>query len=441
MGDKEPGAVMTEVPYGRGHWRLRLPSEAAVETLSSRRVTPLADPMAAVRDALKQPIGTRPLRELVRRGERVAIVVNDVTRLVRTDLFLPVLVEELNAAGIPDRDLLVIFALGNHRRQTPEERQRIVGESLAGRLELVDHDCREAENLVHIGRTRRGNEAWVNRRVWEADRVILTGEIIYHLIAGYSGGRKSLFPGVAGAEFIRVNHRMIFEPGCGVGVLEGNPAHEDLLEACRLFDPDFILNVILSPAGELLNVVAGHYELAHQAGCNLVDQIYGVRVEGAYETVIASAGGYPLDLDLRQANKGMENAARAVRDGGSLLYFAECGEGAGSRALEEWAGRFASAAEFEKALREDFVVGAHKAYWLARLAERVRVYLVSSLDPEFVRKCRLHPVEHPEALAKELLAGRGQRIGYMPSASFTLPVATAGDERVRTGECLSVGKE
>src|SRR5579863_3150330 len=356
-----------KIPYGRTSVALQVPPGTLLNTLEPTPRSPLRDPQEAIRDALRYPIGTPPLRQLVRSGERVAIVVNDVTRLVHTDVFLPVLVDELNAAGVPDGSIFVVFALGTHRPQTPEERRGIVGKEMAQRLELFEHDCSDRRGLVRVGRTSRGHEVWVNRRVWEADRIILTGEIVPHLIAGYSGGRKSLFPGLADAEFIRRNHSLVLDPACRIGVLDGNPAHEDLLEACRLFGPDFILNVILNSAGQFLSVVAGHYDAAHRAGCQRIDEFYGTSLADPYDVVIAGSGGYPLDIDLRQAHKGMENAARALRPGGSLVYFADCTDGAGSAALQEWIERGVTAAELETSLRENFVVGAHKAYWLARL--------------------------------------------------------------------------
>ena len=288
------------------------------------------------------PIGTPPLRKILHPGERVAVLVNDITRLVYSEVFLPILIDEMNACGIPDRDIFIVFALGLHRQQSAEEQRRIVGEEVARRIALYDHDCRHRENLVALGRTSRGNEVWINRRVYEADRVILTGEIIYHQIAGYSGGRKSLVPGVAGAETTTFNHQLILDPNCRPGILEGNPAHEDLMEACRMFEPDFLLNVVLSPSGGWVRVVAGHYDLAHRAGCETVDQMCRIPIDQPYDMVLASAGGFPLDIDLRQAHKGMENAARALRPGGVLVYFAECREGTGSAAIEEWVEKFSN---------------------------------------------------------------------------------------------------
>lgn len=392
--------------------------------LEPHRVPPLTQPQTAILAALRNPIGTQPLRSIVRAGDRVAVLVNDVTRLVHSDLFLPVLIDELNDTGIQDQDIFIVFALGIHRRQTPEEQRAIVGDEIARRIQMFDHDCFDRNQLVRIGQTSRGNEVWVNRRVYEADKVILTGEIIYHLIAGYSGGRKSLIPGVAGAETTTFNHKYILDPCSRSGLLDGNPAHEDLLEACRMFDPDFLLNVVLNPQGALVGVFAGHYDLAHRAGCEMVDRVYGVNLDKPYDVVIAAAGGFPVDIDLRQAHKGLENAVRALHPGGTLIYFAECPDGAGIRAFEEWVARYSSSAEMAAELRSNFVVGGHKAYWVVRLGEQFRIFLVSSLPESFVRRCRLIPTADPESVLRSAVAGASGklRLAYMPYANFTLPV-------------------
>jgi nickel-dependent lactate racemase len=409
------------LPYGTG-W---LPLGAAAARLTARAAAPIADERQAVADALENPIGTEPLRRIARPGERVAIIVNDITRLTRTDLMLPPIVETLNGAGIPDRDIFIVFALGIHRRQTDDERRQIVGDEIYRRIRCFDHVATDEASLVEIGVTSFGNRVEINREVWEADRIILTGEIIYHLIAGYSGGRKSLVPGVAGFRTTTFNHRMIFHPDCRSGKLDGNPAHEDLLEACRMAEPDFLVNVVLSPEGRLIRVVAGHYDLAHRAGCRTVDEMLRVPLAEPYDALIASAGGFPVDIDLRQAHKGLENACHALRPGGSILFFAECPNGAGIRSFEEYIRRYADYREMQAALDREFVVGGHKAYWVARLGSLYDVHLVSALDPEFVRRCHFTPVEpgrQQEAWERIVQkAGPGARVAVLPYAGFTLP--------------------
>jgi lactate racemase len=406
----------------------------AGERLLPREAATVPDEAGAVFEALGNPIGSRPLGEIVHGGERVAIVVNDITRLTRTDLLLPPIVSVLNAAGVPDHDIFIVFALGIHRRQTEEERKLIVGDEICSRIQCFDHDAADDANLVEIGVASFGNRVEINRKVWEADRIILTGEIIYHLIAGYSGGRKSLVPGVAGFRTTTFNHRMIFDPACRAGNLDGNPAHEDLLEACRMAEPDFLVNVVLSPDGKLIRVVAGHYDLAHREGCRTVDRMLRVECDEPYDLVVASAGGFPLDIDLRQAHKGLENACRALRLGGHVLFYAECPNGAGIQSFEDYVRRYADEFEMRAALEHEFVVGGHKAYWVARLGRLFHMHLVSSLDADFVRRCHFQavaPQDHASVLARlqreAAPAGQRQaRVAVMPYAGFTLPaVATA----------------
>jgi len=410
----------------------RLSVRVAGDRIVPRAAEPIGDEAGAVREALAHPIGSAPLGEIVRPGERVAIVVNDITRLTRTDLMLPPIIDTLNAAGVLDKDIFIVFALGIHRRQTDEERRMIAGAEIYARIRCFDHIATDDAQLVEIGTTSFGNRVEINREVWEADRIILTGEIIYHLIAGYSGGRKSLVPGVAGFRTTTFNHRMIFDPRCRSGQLDGNPAHEDLLEACRMADPDFLVNVVLSPEGKLIRVVAGHYDLAHREGCRTVDRMLRVEVPAAYDLAIASAGGFPLDIDLRQAHKGLENACQALRPGGAILFYAECPNGAGIGSFEEYVRRYRDDFEMREALLRDFVVGGHKAYWVARLGRLYDVHLVSSLDPEFVRRCHFTPVapaEHEAVLAGLVRqAGPGARVAVIPYSGFTLPAAAIPQE-------------
>lgn len=413
---------MFSLPYGRRCFE----ADLEADLILPREAEDAIDETEAVREALRNPIGAPPLERIVRPGETVAIVVNDITRLARTDLMLPPIVDALNAAGIPDRDILVVFALGTHRKQTPEEQRRIIGDAMFRRLAVLDHDAFDPRELVTLGVTSFGNTVEINRRVWESDRIIITGEIIFHMIAGYSGGRKSLVPGVAGERTITFNHRMILDPRARAGVLDGNPAHEDLLEGARMAAPDFMVNLVLGPSGKLARAVAGHFEAAHRAGCRAADEVLCTPIGEPYDIVVGSAGGDPLDIDLRQAHKHMENACRALRPGGTLFFYAECPNGTGFRALEDFLFRYPDAESMEAALRREFVVGGHKAFWLARMGRDYRVYLVSGLDPRLVERCgftHLPPEEHESVLRRVLEeAGPAARAAVVPRAGFTVPI-------------------
>lgn len=403
------------------------------ERLAPPHALALHNEREAIQRALDCPTGSEPLSRLVKPGEKAVVIVNDITRIARSDMMLPPIVDTLNRAGVPDGDISIVFALGTHRAQTDAERRSIVGPDIARRIRMYDHDGADDANLVYVGTTSFGNRVEINRRVFEADRIILTGEIIIHQIAGYSGGRKSLVPGVAGNRTTTFNHRMILDPRCRPGVLAGNPAHEDLLEGCRMVGPDFLLNVVLSPGGRLLYVAAGDVERAHLDGCAAADRLLRTWVDCPYDAVIASAGGAPLDIDLRQAHKGMENACAVLRPGGMLYYYAECGDGLGSDRLQHFLETYSSDVEMEQALREDFVVGGHKAFWLARLGRRYDVHLVTRLDPGIIARCgfrHVHPGEHERRLMELLGRKSPHRIGVMPHAGFTVPAlrGSGGDQ-------------
>lgn len=413
------GIMRIAMPFGE----TSLPIEIAGDLIEPRQAPALDDETGAVWAALRQPTGAPPLSEIARPGERVAILVNDITRLTRTDLMLLPIIETLNAAGVPDSSIFVVFALGIHRKQTPEERERILGPDLYRRVRSFDHDAHDTDNLVEVGTTSFGNAVAINRSVWEADRIILTGEIIPHLIAGFSGGRKSLVPGVAGALTTTFNHRMIFHPNCRSGVLDGNPAHDDLMEACRLIGPDFLVNVVLRPDGKLIRVVAGHWDQAHREGCRAVQELTATEIGEPYDLIVASAGGFPLDIDLRQAHKPLDAAVKALRPGGSIVFYAECPDGAGHPLFEEYVWRFDDHQAMEQVLRGRFAVGAHKAYWVARLGAEYDIHLVSRLDPAFVERCHFHPIapdNHEHVLAA--LLTKASKVGVMPHAGHILIV-------------------
>lgn len=414
---------MHRLPYGRSSIDVNV--NGNTDLIEHHHSPPIHDETAAIHAALDQPIASAPLSCIAQPGEQVAIIVNDITRLTRTDLVLPPIVDTLNRAGIPDRDLFIVFALGIHREQTEDERRQIIGAELFHRIRNFDHLCRDDAQLVTVGATSFGNTIEVNRRVIEADRIVLTGEIMYHLIAGYSGGRKSLIPGVAGWRTTTFNHSMIFDPRCAPGILDGNPSHEDLLEACRMVDPDFIVNVVLTPEGQLAKVVAGHYEMAHRAGCQAVDELLSAIIPEPYDVVIASAGGFPLDIDLRQAHKGLENACRALKPGGTIVFYAECPNGSGHPCFDRYVAAYRDDEEMKRALLKRFEIGGHKAYWVARLGRQFDIHLVSALPPEFVQRCHLHPVppgQHASCIEGILRrAGPSARVAVMPHAGHTLP--------------------
>ncbi len=341
-----------------------------------------------IRNALRQPIGSPPLEQIVQPGESVLIVTSDITRYTGSELYLPILVEELNRIGIADEQISVLVALGIHRKQTVAEHQKILG-SLYGRINVFDHDCDDPGQLVELGQTDSGFSVQLNRRAVSADRLIVTGTIGFHYFAGFGGGRKGLVPGIAGRKTCMQSHFAVFNPPevggkhprAITGSLAANPVHQALLQAARLAKPDFLLNTVLSPQKELLAVFCGDLEQAHLSGCDLVRDLFQAQLEQAADLAIISCGGEPKDINFIQSQKALDYGCRAVREGGTIILLAACRDGFGHPTFFDWF-RYQDLDEFETALRADYQINGQTAHATLHKARRFRVILVSEFSAE-----------------------------------------------------------
>lgn len=405
--------------YGPGKLEVLLPAGLEVGVLLPPNSRPLADPAQAIRQALRQPLGCPPLAELVQPGDRVCIVLSDRTRVTGHAVFLPVLLEEIFrcTASVPD----VIFASGAHRPMTPGEMVAALG-PLAGAVTFAAHDA--TGDCRYLGHTGRGTPVRINSRALAADHLILTGKVVHHAFAGFGGGPKALFPGLAALASIEANHRLMLEPGAAVGIREGNPLYEDLAEAAALARPRFLLNTLLDPQGRLTGVFAGEVAAAHRAACASAARSCEVAIDGLADLVLAGAGGHPLDIDLYQSQKALENACRAVRPGGVVILAAACPDGAGNAAFERWVREYRTPAALTAALARRFELGGHKAWGLARLTGRATVVLVSELEPETVRAFGLEPAASIAAAITRgrAIAGGRPSVYLLPAAGITVPM-------------------
>ncbi len=411
-----------ELAYGKETITFDIPAGVSCEILDLKTLLPLDDPHEKIRTVLRYPVAPPSLGQYVRPGEKICILVNDTTRLARSELFLPILVSELGEAGIAEKDIFIVFTNGTHRPLSEVEMEKLVGEEVAGRIRLYNHDCDHKDELDFLGQTSFGTPVWVNKRVVRTDRRILTGSVVHHYFAGYGGGRKALVPGAAGRETIRKNHSLLLDERARSGRLEGNPVHEDLLEAALLAGGGFLLNTVLDKQNQILGVFAGDMEQAHLAACALADQAYGVELEELADVVIAGCGGYPKDINLYQAHKALDNAMKALKPRGEVILVARCSEGIGSDLYEKWAGKYDSLPELETALRCNFVLGGHKAYTIGKLLQKGRVYLVSDLDRRKARRLGFVPVKNmSEALAAVYSDNKKKFTYLMPRASLSVP--------------------
>ncbi len=422
--------------YGRETRTASLPESLDV-TVARPDIRPgVRDSEAELRRALEHPIGSARLGKLARGRRNPIILVCDLTRDVPDALILPLLLDELNEAGIADDSIRVMIAGGGHRPITDDEARQRLGSTVLSRVERLDHNAADRASLVNIGTTNWGTPVWINRAVAESDLVLGTGCIIPHVIAGYGGGRKLIVPGVAGEETIRRNHRPenVNRPGVGFCRLAGNIIHEELMEAAHMAGLDFILNVVWSPGGELVQAVAGDMEQAWEAGVRIADAMYAFSMDHTVDLLITSGGGAPTDINFYQAVRGMQVGVPTVRQGGAIVLVAECAEGVGSDPLYMWLREAICPDDvLRRREQEGFDVrGEHIACYLCEhVFSHHRVFLVSSLPATQVREMMMTPASSVDEAIREALHSLGKEYPTVlvnPYGAKAVP-RLAGDPR------------
>ena len=389
-------AMKISLGYGTGFQEADVPEENIIKIVEQNDITDDAKasgPAApkSVADilwrALANPIGTPRLRDMVKPGEKVAIITSDITRPMPTWEVIPFILEELAFSRIPDEDVTLIFALGSHRPHTEEEQRHLAGKAF-DIIQCVDSD---PSDCVHLGVTRSGTPVDITRVVAEADKIICLGNIEYHYFAGYSGGVKALMPGASTPAAIQANHSMMVEESACAGKLDGNPLREDLEEVLGICPVDFILNVVLDEHKHIVHAVAGDVVAAHREGCKYLDRLYRVEIPSRADIVIVSQGGAPKDLNLYQTQKALDNSKHAVKDGGTIILVGSCREGLGQKTFEEWITQANAPEDLTRRVREDFKLGGHKAAAIAMVMEHANIKLVSEMKPDFVSSIFMEP--------------------------------------------------
>ncbi len=408
------------IGYGHGTRQFELDEERVLLEMAAARIDTEPDETEEVRRALQNPIGSPPLTEIVRPGEKICIITSDITRPCPSAVILPPLLGELEQAGVHLDDITVVFALGSHRRHTDEEQERLVGPAVYSQVHTVDSD---PEDTVFLGMTALGTPVNITSVVAQADRRICVGNIEYHYFAGYSGGAKALMPGVSDREAIQANHSRMVEATSRAGEIEHNRLRRDLEEAADICGCDFILNVILSEDKRILRAVAGDHRAAHRAGCTFLDSLYKISVERRADLVIATPGGYPKDINLYQAQKALDNARHAVKPGGIIILAGACGEGFGEEVFGEWLLAAAKPQDLIERVKQEFRLGGHKAVAIAMTLAHAQVYLVSDMDPDDAAKTFMKPYQDLDAAIADALDALGPdaRVIVMPHAGSTLP--------------------
>jgi nickel-dependent lactate racemase len=410
-----------QISYGHRLVDVRLPAKNLQAVMLPKRQAAPGDEQTLLAEALAQPIGTPRLGELARPGQKVVIVTSDLTRPCPSDRLLPPVLDELAMAGVADDDITIVMALGLHRPMTANEMEAAVGSEVYRGIRVVSHD---PEDTVYLGHTPAGTPVELYRPLVEADLRVCLGNLDLHYFAGYSGGAKAILPGCASRATLNANHAMMVRPEAAAGRLAGNPVREDLEAGAALAGADFILNVIVDGQHRIVEAVAGHVTAAHRHGCKLVAERGIVEVGRPADIVLVSAGGYPKDVNLYQAQKALDNAAYAVRDGGILILVAECPEGFGNATCQAWLAEASSPDEVLQRIQQEFILGGHKAAAIAAVLKRAQVYLVSALPEALARQCGFLPFGSAGAALQSALEelGSSASVLVLPQGGSVLPV-------------------
>lgn len=425
------------VKYGKTTQSVTLEESSVIQILESDFTSSVTDVREAVFAAIRNPVGCKPLKDTIHKGDSVCILVSDITRAwTKTCEYLPPVIEELNNNGIPDEDIFVIVATGTHRNNSEEEIKVILGEDLAGRLKVYAHDAFSKEDNVFMGTTKRGTPVYLDKRAVNADKVILTGGITPHLFAGFGGGRKSVMPGISGVETINHNHVLALTDEKGGGInpetclakVEGNRVSEDMCDVCAFLNPCFLINSIMDSDGNFAAIVAGHWYDAWYAGTQFVMKQQGVQAQGKSDIVITSGGGYPMDMNLYQGMKSFVPAEMVLKDNGVLIAVLECEDIAEPPVFFDCF-KYDDLKVMEQDVRDHFSIPFYVAFYVCCVAKKYTVILVTK-EENFaeVRKTGAVPVASlPEAvkLAESVMKQQGREnctYSIIPYGFTTIPL-------------------
>jgi nickel-dependent lactate racemase len=425
-------SLRVTLDYGRTGLHVELPADRVVGPLAIRDVPPLDDPEGAVAAALESPIASPPLRTLAAGRRDACILVCDITRPVPNATILRPTLRVLHDAGLAREDVRILVATGLHRPSTEAEKIEMLGPEIASAYRVEDHYGTRLDEHTFLGTTPRGVPAWIDTRYVSADLKITIGLIEPHLMAGYSGGRKLICPGVAALETVKRWHGPEFleHPNADCGILDGNPVHEENTRIARMAGCDFIVNVTLDSHRRVTSVVAGDMEAAFLEGVRFVDDVVKAYVPEPVDVVVTSAAGYPLDTTFYQSIKGLTGCLPIVKQGGTIILAASLTEGIGSPEFQSLFHEHASLDAFmQRILGKDyFVLDQWQLEEFAKVRRKARVkYVSDGLPAEVLSACFVEPALSVEsALAESLVEyGPHARVAVIPKGPYVMPVVSA----------------
>ena len=415
-----------ELAYGKGTVTFTLPDGVKPVVIVPDEWPGLADPLSAVRKAIAEPIGAPPLAAMLKNAQprSVVVVVNDITRPTPYPIMLPPLLDAFAAAGIRDEQLTFLVATGIHDPHTDQQNRDIYGEDIVNRFQVISHDAFDEASLVYMGQFTSGYDFYVNKTAREADFLITLGVVMPHYFAGYSGGRKSILPGLAGKDTVKDNHARMVELMDNLPPIDANPVSLEMIEAARQVGVKFIVNVVVNDKQEIAAVMAGDMEKAWRRAVDVSAAMYEVPFDRQVDICVTCASGHPRDINAYQAQKALDHADRITRPGGTIVLAAECPAGYGEKVFQEWMSRRWPPARIMEEVKKNFIMGGHKAYGFAKVAAHKEYYLISAMNREDTELLYAKKAATVQEAVDAAAVGHGPNAtwAYMPAGSVSLPV-------------------
>ena len=419
--------MRVNMKYGRGEIGVDVPNPNLISVLASQEFPPIENPEQAILDALETPIDSPALSEVAKNRKSATIVISDITRPVPNKLILPPMLRIIEEQGVPREEIRILIATGIHRPNEGDELLEMVGSQIMENYQIVNHFSQKQETLINLGQTQNGTPVLINRLYVESDLKVISALIEPHLMAGYSGGRKAICPGLASIETMKIMHgpQILEHPKASVGILEGNPFHAEATEIALMAGVDFSLNVTINDRRQLTGVFAGDMVNAHLAGAKFAEKQTKATLPEPADVVIVSCAGYPLDTTFYQAIKGVLSAIEVVKEGGMVILVAECQEGIGSGPFTDLILKTKNLEQFVRNTYnpKNFVIDQWQLEELAKAIRKANVYFYSDKIPyEQQQQLFVNPLKSPNEGVEIALKkyGKDAKIVAIPDGPYTL---------------------
>ena len=415
---------MVEVwlPYGNTEVCVRIPTANLLDVIEPKKIDAAKNPQTEIKNALENPLGVKRLAEMVKPGTKIAIVLRD-SGISTNQMIISTLLEEMGSTGVRNEDVTIIVAYDPLRTFSSQQTLPILGEDLSARLRVIRHSCK-ADGQINVGKTSRGIEVHLNKLFTEADVKILAGTIEPHPIAGYTGGREMILPGVASLDSIMKVFQLGIDERAKRGILEGNPVHEEMVDAAGLVQADFALNIVRDSQFDVVKAFAGDVDKTFEKSVMLAEEIYKVPIENRADMVFISPGGSFFDKTFQEASICLDGALEVAKKGKGVALIAECMSGYGDKKFFEALSRFSNPKDLKKHLERKFSVSGLMAYRLMIVPQQVNLVIVSIMPDYYVSRVFRMKTARTANEAYHLLAdtvGTRGKVSFIPYGNLTIP--------------------